>query len=150
MPHTGRAAVRNDHGHVAVRVAPTQTGFFDDLGLRIMWAILLEKFVLNGGAAPIAAANIRKLAHLSVVHGVVEASGGDHPDPVWTDENGYGLNTLGKMLWHMVKALRPPVAEQGNYLQVEVLQAILHTTCAKDVDEYQEALPEVDWHQLCT
>ena len=80
-----------------------------------------------GGGAPVAGASVRKLAELPAVQGIVEVNRGDHPDEVWTDEKGDGYNMLGKMLYHIVKALRLPASEQRSYLAFESLRGSLHT-----------------------
>ena len=142
MLKTRPDALVNEQGHVAVRIALTRAGYFEELGLRIMWAILLEKFVLGGGAAPVAARSLRAVANISYIHGIVEVNRGCHPDPTWTDEHGEGFNILGKMLFHLVEGLRI-MDERGEddmmqHLQFHVLLPHLRGTKAKELYRYSD------------
>ena len=128
-------AVRDDKGRVAVRVAPVRPGYFDDAGLRVMWALLLEKFLLNGGNVPTAARSLRRLASTDA-EGVVEVNRGDHVDVTWTDEHGEGFNVLGKMIHRLLEAVRrEDVLEE--YLRFDSFGDSLRAQRAKDLYEYR-------------
>jgi hypothetical protein len=128
-------AARDDQGRVAVRVAPVRSAYFDDIGLRVMWALLLEKFLLNGGSMPTAARSLRQLATTDA-EGVVEVNRGPHTDLTWTDERGHGFNVLGKMIHRLLEATRSEdVLEE--FLRFDAFGHSLTTQRARDLYEYQ-------------
>ena len=109
---------RDEQGRVCVRIAPVRDDYFGtDLGQRVMYSALVEKF-LGPNADKLSQQTLVNLAANPNVEALIEVRQPDGPeDEIWTDNFGTGKNMLGKMLFHLVLALRCPSVEEAlNHL----------------------------------
>ena len=107
-----------------------------------MWAVLLEKFHLGGGACPEAAASLQAAAAQDCILGLVEVrQAGGRKDVAWTENHGHGYNVLGQMLYRMVEAIRrghwsTESPEAKLFLSFDSFGSELRSLLCKDVFEY--------------
>lgn len=122
-------------GKVAVRSPVLDKSYFKETNLRVMWALLLEKFVL--GDFQVESAALQKVASLRCIEGMVEVwPANTHRDEVWTDFAGEGFNTLGMMLFRLVEAVRLDSSTPSDFLRFDSFGGQLKRTQCKLIYEY--------------